>query len=198
MSAFAHRACSLKSLVGLFVVAALLEGCGSGHASLEQAKEEFYKNNPEIAAQRKTLGKLSGRVTVDGMPPKDGVTVFVVLNNPEHPTPGSKTFAACDAEGNFEFKTYEQGDGVPVGKYVVEIVGLRKEKIRGRAAIVRFVGPDAFGNLYNDPDKNKDDPTLVVDVQAPGRTDYAIDLKVAGKNTVAEPGKNAITKIAGA
>jgi hypothetical protein len=192
----ASRALSFPCLAALLLVGAL-EGCGGGRPSVDQAREEFYKNNPEIASQRKQVAKFSGRVTVDGQAPPEGVTLFVVLNSPDHPEAGAKVSTACDAQGNFEFKTYQQGDGVPIGKYVLEFVGLHKQKIRGRAAVVHFVGPDALKNLYNDPERNKDNPTFLLDVEAPGRADYAFDLKVAEKDAVTSPGPKAVTKITG-
>lgn len=195
MFPLAHRAPSTQWLVALFIVATALQGCGGGQPTEQQQTEEFYKNNPKIAAARKEIAKFSGRVTVDGMPPQQGVTLFVVLNDPEHPTPGIKQFAACDAEGNFEFKTYENGDGAPVGKYAVEFVGLKAHKNRGRSRTTPYVGPDALKNLYNDPEKNKDNAAFIVDVKPPGRTDYEFDLKVADKEGVTAPGQFAATKI---
>jgi hypothetical protein len=196
MRPLAHRAPSLLCLVALFTLATALAGC-SGRPSNEQSKEAFYKANPEIAAHKQQIGKFSGHVTVDGQPPSEGTTLFIALNNAEHPEPNPKLLAPCDADGHFEFKTYEKGDGVPVGTYIVEFVGLKKQMVKGRARVVRFVGPDTLNNLYNDPEKNKDNPTFKVDVTQPGRTDYEFELKVAGQQPVASPGKLAITKVAG-
>jgi hypothetical protein len=195
MFPLAHRAPSNQWLVALFILATALQGCGGAQQTEQQQTQEFFKSNPKIAASRKEVAKFSGRVTVDGMAPPQGVTLFVVLNDPEHPTPGIKQFAACDPEGNFEFKTYESGDGVAVGKYVLEFVGLKAHKNRGRSRVTPYVGPDALKNLYNDPEKNKDNPAFVIDVKAPGRTDYEFDLKVADKEAVANPGQFAATKI---
>jgi hypothetical protein len=195
MFPLAHRAPSNQWLVALFIFATALQGCGGAQQTEQQQTEEFFKSNPKIAASRKEVAKFSGRVTVDGMAPAQGVTLFVVLNDPEHPTPGVKQFAACDAEGNFEFKTYESGDGVAIGKYVVEFVGLKAHKNRGRSRVTPYVAPDALKNLYNDPEKNKDNPAFIIDVKAPGRTDYEFDLKVADKEAVVNPGQFAATKI---
>jgi hypothetical protein len=56
-----------------------------------------------------------------------------------------------------------------------------------------FAGPDELKNLYNDPEKNKNDAAFLVDVQPPGRTDYQFDLSVAGKDPVIKPGPHAVT-----
>jgi hypothetical protein len=81
---------------------------------------------------------------------------------------------------------------------VVAFVGLHPSATRGRSFTRRFAGPDALTNLYNDPDKNKDTPDFMVNVQPPGRTDYEFNLTVAGKQPVVAPGKNAVTQITGA
>ena len=196
MRPLAHRAPLLLSLSALFTLATALAGC-SGRSSSEQSREEFYKQNPEIAAHKLQIGKCSGHVTVDGQPPPEGECLFVILMNPDKPETGAKTNTICDTDGHFEFKTYEKGDGVPVGKYVAVFVALKRQKVKARAPVVKFIGPDALNNLYNDPEKNKDNPTFVVDVTKPGRTDYEFELKVAGQTPVASPGKFAVTKMSG-
>jgi hypothetical protein len=194
MCPIAHRAPSLLCLVALFTLATALAGCSRPSAGI--SREEFDKANPEIAAHRMQIAKFSGQVTVDGGPPAEGTTLFVLLNDPEHPNPNPKILASCDADGHFAFKTYEQGDGVPVGKYVVELVALKKQFVKGRARVIRYVGPDALKNLYNDPEKNKNRPEFLVDVQEPGRTDYEFALTVAGKDA-ASPGKFSATTLSG-
>jgi hypothetical protein len=181
----------------MFLAAAALQGCG-GQQSEKQTREEFYKNNPEIASARQDLAKFSGRVSVDGHPPDEGVALFLVLNDPDHPEKKISLRTKCDQDGSFAFKTYESGDGVPLGKYVVAFAGLHPSASRGRSFTRRFVGPDALSNLYNDPDMNKGNPDFIVNVQPPGRTDYEFNLTVTGKQPVATPGKNAVTQITGA
>ncbi|HUE15288.1 MAG TPA: hypothetical protein VMR25_14050, partial [Planctomycetaceae bacterium] len=55
-------------------------------------------------------------------------------------------------------------------------------------------GPDGFKNLYNDPEKNAKVPEFKIDQQAPGKSDYKFDLKLAGQQE-AEPGPKALTTI---
>jgi hypothetical protein len=57
------------------------------------------------------------------------------------------------------------------------------------------VGPDKLNNLYNDPERNKDNPEFMVDVADPGRTDYQFNLSVAGKDPIKTPGKFAATLV---
>jgi hypothetical protein len=67
----------------------------------------------------------------------------------------------------------------------------------GGSLLREYVGPDDLKNLYNDPQKNVNDTTFVIDVTQPGRDDYEFNLSVAGKEGVATPGEYAITKIQG-
>jgi hypothetical protein len=94
--------------------------------------------------------------------------------------------------------TYLAGDGVPVGKYVVEFVQLhlpRQRQRQGGGVARNYVGPDKLNNLYNDPERNKDNPEFMVDVADPGRTDYQFNLSVAGKDPIKTPGKFAATLV---
>ena len=119
--------------------------------------------------------------------------VLVVLWNTKTPPKGNPPYAPCDPDGDFEFHTYDKGDGVPVGNYVVCFVqlegGMRIGGPRG------WRGPDQLKGLYSDPDKNKDDKDFVVDLAAPGKTNWQFDLKIDGKEPVANPGPNAIKEL---
>jgi hypothetical protein len=182
----------------LLILATTLSGC-SGQRSAKDAEEQFYKDNPK--ATRKPVAKFAGIVTVDGLPPsnKDGY-LFILLNDFEHPTrmPGHQ--ARCNEDGTFSFMTYVGGDGVPPGTYIVEFVQLqvpRGGRQRNTAPARTYVEPDHLNNLYNDPDKNKSDPNLVVEVKEPGSTDHQFNVELAGKPPVATPGPLAITKLMG-
>lgn len=194
---------SLKWFVMLFVAVGTLEGC-NGVQSEEAAVNEYYKNNQDPRAQRLPVAKVAGRVLVDGQPPAQDAHLFVVLYDPKHlEKPGEmpKLMTKCDAEGNFAFTSYVTGDGIPYGKYVVTFVGLHRATRATRGLGARpgrqqeFIGPDALKNLYSDPEKNKDDPTFVANVEAPGRNDYEFQLVVAGKQPVTPPGQYAVTRI---
>jgi hypothetical protein len=167
----------------------------------QEAVEQYYKNNPGEQPQA-PLAKVAGRVSIDGQPPAADLRLFVVLSDPGHLDKQGETprvFARCDPQGNFAFTTYSTGDGVPYGKYVASFVELHRMKGTRRGRMPRpqliFVEPDELKNLYNDPEKNKNDPTFVLDVQPPGRTNYEFDLSVAGKDPVAKPGPHAVTWI---
>jgi hypothetical protein len=151
---------------------------------------------------RVPVAKVCGRVLIDGKPAADDLGLFVVLSDPEHlekPGPTPRMFAQCDPEGNFAFTLYYTGDGVPYGKYVATFVELHRRSLPGRARAPRpllyFVEPDELKNLYNDPEKNKNNPAFILDVQPPGRTDYQFNLAVAGKDPVKTPGRYAVTRL---
>jgi hypothetical protein len=174
----------------LFLAAAAISGCGSGRQSETQQLDEYFKNNPK--AKKETLAKFAGHVSIDGQSPAKDKKLFVILTDPDHPVRPSKQppahFAACDAEGNFEFTTYLKGDGVPVGKYVVTFVELHTPKAgpgphpMGMPSFAtKYVGPDDLKNLYSDPEKNKADSTYLVDVKS-AKSDYDFSLAVAGKD----------------
>jgi len=191
-------------MLALFV-AVVLEGC-SGRPTEQQAVDEFFKNNPKSQAQRQDVVKFVGQVTVDGLaPPRDRSRLFVILNDPQKlEKPGrdgpTRLFTSCDEKGNFEFTTYAKGDGVPCGKYVVTFAQLRrssKNGSRGGGLIQVFEGPDELKNLYNDPQKNRNEKEFAVEVQSPGKTDYEFGLSVAGKDPVPAPSEYAVTRVRG-
>jgi hypothetical protein len=194
------RGSSVGWVVGSLVALAALPGCNkSGGQRTDEAEQIAQLPN------KVTVAKFAGHVSVDGQPPapdaKEG-TLFVVLNDPQHLDKGAKAQATCDADGNFAFTTYAAGDGAPTGKYVVTFVQLPIAATGGRAGGVRrpsltkeYGGPDGLKNLYNDPEKNKDNPTFVVDITPPGRTDYDFSLTVAGKEPVKTPGQYATRQL---
>jgi len=195
--------CSKWTIV-LSLTATALAGCNRMQTE-EEAVNQYYKNNQGPQPARVPVAKLAGRVSVDGLPPAQNAHLFVVLYDPQHlekPVDAPRVMTQCDAEGNFAFTTYVAGDGVPYGKYVVGFVELRRPvPARGRGLGARagrqqeFVGPDELKNLYNDPDKNKDNPSFVLNVEAPGHSDYDFNLTLAGKEPVAKAGEYAVTRI---
>jgi hypothetical protein len=198
---------SLKWLLAFSLAAAASQGCGSGKGTEEQVLDQFFK---ESKMKRETVAKFAGHVTIDGQPPSRDVRLFVILNNAENFQKSGKTaplHAPCDAQGNFAFTTYVTGDGVPTGKYVVTFAALHHSVgsaggaggRRGRTPglMQQFVGPDELKNLYNDPEKNKNEAAFQVEVADPGRTDYEFSLSIAGKDPVPSPGQYAVTSIRG-
>ncbi len=199
MRSRARHALRLPCLVAFGVLAAALPGC-SRQKTASEALEEYFQSHPQV--KRATLARFAGHVTVDGQPPEKGgdYRLFLLLNDPQHLQKLPMPYTTVADDGSFSFMTYLAGDGVPVGKYVVEFVQLHLPHQRGRqgGGVARiYVGPDKLMNLYNDPEKNLNDSTFVVEVQPPGRDDYEFNLSVAGKDSVATPGKYAATIVPG-
>jgi hypothetical protein len=129
---------------------------------------------------------LAGKLTIDGQPPgKDG-TVIVMLDGPTVVGKIEPYYAYCRPDGSFEF----QG-GHSAGRFVITIAWLRERK---GVEWAEFLGPDRLKNLYNDPDRNAKRPEFVIRHEAPGKTNYRFNLKVAGERPV-QPGPNAVTHL---
>lgn len=163
-------------------------GCGGG-PSADQALAVRLKQEK---ITRQEVFPLAGHVTIDGHPPgSDTNVVVLVLNDTKSPqVPVDKRpRITCTPAGEFSFTTYLGDDGFPAGDYVVTFAMLADTK-RG------LLGPDQLKNLYNDPEKNKSIAEFHIDHKAPGRKDYAFDLKLAGKEPVEPPGQFALTGLA--
>jgi hypothetical protein len=168
----------------------LLAGCHES-TSGEQLKTQMKEMN----LTQKATAQFAGTVTIDGKPPKDALKdgLFIMMYDPNKPPKEGATPLKAIVNrdtGRFVFTTYSQGDGVPEGNYIVHFVAL-KHTIFGKAP--GFHEPDGLHNLYNDPDKNAQDPQFKLDITKPGKTDYLFDLKLEGKEPVSTPGEHAVT-----
>ena len=182
------------NVVGAIALCAVLASLGAGCGATSSANQALDEQLKASGSSRETLARFAGTVTVDGLPPVPGAkeafaVILYDLKNPPSATQPPR-FTYCRKDGRFEFNTYERGDGVPVGSYVVLFA---QPKVGGRGS-PGFKPSDSLKNLYNDPEKNGKVPEFKIDLTAPGRTDYAFDLSVAGKDS-AEPGPQAITQI---
>lgn len=111
----------------------LLSGCGR--------KEEPY---------RKQTYRVVGVVTVDGVPPDTPLQITchdVKGIDAEHPTVSA---SLTGQGGKFEISTYESGDGVPAGEYVLTF-----EWKQINLVTMNFGGPDRLNKRYNDPAKSE-------------------------------------------
>jgi hypothetical protein len=169
--------------------AVAIAGCGreSANQSVDKVLRESGKSRADVYA-------LAGKVTIDGQPADGGgfgqqrILVLLFEQGKFDAPSADVPKAFCDATGDFAFSTYDQGDGVAPGKYVLALVKLKYDKRKG------YFGKDGLKNLYNDAEQNSKISELVIDHQAPGKKDYAIDLKLAGRDA-ATPGPKAVTKI---
>lgn len=186
-----------RSVNGAFTLAAIaaiscaLNGC-SGSQSASTALDKALA---ATGTQKETTAQFAGNITIDGgSPGQMGVVrTIVVLWNLNNPPKGAPPYATCDEDGTFEFHTYDKSDGVAAGKYVVCFVQLEGGfRMSGPGG---WRGPDRLHDLYSDPEKNKEDKDLVVDLSPPGNGDWHYDLKVAGREPVGNPGPKAIKKL---
>jgi hypothetical protein len=157
-------------------------GCGrtSDRARLEEAFRE-------AGLPKSPVAPVAGVVTVDGSVPAP--FTLVMLWDPKSPS-GGVFRTTCDAEGKFAFTSYESGDGVPPGSYVV-LFG----QFNMGGKVGHFEAPDLLHNLYNDPDKNALKPEFQITVDATGKADYQFNLALDGIPPVAAPGPHAVTDL---
>ena len=167
-----------------------LSGCGGLTADQRVNAELTKLDKPKLK-----VFPFGGKVTVDGVPAQSerhSQRVYVVLFDRAKPDLKlrERPNAACDQQGEFSFQTYVPNDGVAPGEYVVAIAQLAIQERSGN-----FAGRDELQNLYNDPDKNDNEPMFVIKHGSPGNKNYVFDLRVAGREPVSDPGPRAVTGI---
>lgn len=130
----------MRAILAFVLAVWLLPGCGN--------------DGPE----RKPTYKVKGRVLVNGQPAKRlGVKCQPVAGlDATNPT---ITSAFTDENGVFELSTYEKGDGIPEGEYVLTFRWGEINPIGGG-----YDG-DKLGGLYNDAKKNAEDPKFKIKVE---------------------------------
>jgi hypothetical protein len=181
-----RRATEAIRLVG---VCAMLAAAGCSKSGNDQSLHALLKQSGD---NRASLYPLAGRVTIDGEPalyvkPQRLVMMLYDPTKPDLP-PFKRPCKDVSAEGTFAFGTYTKGDGIPAGKFIVAFAVL---EVTNRG----LLGPDQLNNLYNDPEKNANNPDFHIDHQAPGKTDYVFDLKVSGQQGSQTPGPRALTEV---
>jgi hypothetical protein len=170
---------SQKGTLVLAICSLMLAGCGRTNDRLKQAYQDAGVTKVPVA-------QISGAVTVDGVAPAP--FTLVMLWDPKKPN-ASVLRTICDSEGRFAFTSYEPGDGVPPGTYVILFAQFNMGRPLGT-----FDSPDLLNNLYNDPDKNGSKPEFQITVELPGRADYQFNLAVAGESR-GVPGPHSITEV---
>jgi hypothetical protein len=177
---------------GVAMLALLNLGCGKADG-IDAAMQQQLK---DLNAQKVSVAKFAGHVSIDGKTPREAYPkqALVVMLYDQNPKGRALLYQVCKKDGDFEFSTYEPGDGVPTGSYVVLFAELNATMMASKRSN-RFQGPDALMNLYNDPDKNAEIPQFKIDIAAPGKTDWVFDLEVQGKQPIGSPGPHAVTAI---
>jgi hypothetical protein len=172
-----------------FVAGLLSLGCAR-RQSADEAVDAALKARGET---RESVYPLGGKVTIDGQPAQSRRTenpMLVILNDKSKPDAPLRDRRRVEVgpEGAFAFSTYQSGDGVPAGTYVVTIVQFTFNKKRG------LMGPDQLKNLYSDPEKNALVNDFVINHQPPGKRDYVFNLEIEGKEA-GTPGPHTLTEL---
>ncbi|MCA9092961.1 MAG: hypothetical protein KDA68_05715 [Planctomycetaceae bacterium] len=159
----------------LFVIPLLFVGCGSGDSGPDNVVKKVTK-------------PASGKFTIDGVPPGQAGTEGT--DNPPHYNillklyPKGRAVTKDDlfptakvdpTTGKYEFATYNAGDGIPAGDYIITFESLNQAPI-GRY----LMGPDRFKNNFNNPVSQ--DPKYSVKVDEASKGDVAmpnIDIKMS-------------------
>ena len=99
---------------------------------------------------RKEVFPVAGKITVDGKDP--GAPVQVSCQNVDGMDTQNPTVSGCLTanDGSFALNTYETGDGVPAGKYVLTFVWSKWNPISNS-----FGGKDQLKGRYSDPQKSE-------------------------------------------
>lgn len=163
-------------------------GCGRSDGRLLQA---IAKSGQD----KRPVYPLAGKVTIDSQIPPSAAPnqkLIVMLFDRAQPklNVNQRPYVECNAQGEFSFTTYKAGDGIDPGDYVIVFAQLTLDRTDDS-----YRGPDALKNLYNDPDKNGTNPEFSIKHEAPGKSNYAFNLAVAGQEPVVEPGPRAVTVI---
>ncbi len=206
MARFLRNCISLELICGL-LLGIVATGCEHKVQTPQERLQLQYDTHPEFK-QPHPVAKFAGQVSIDGKRPQKNCKLFVILHDPKHLDEAAKSprplhYAVCEIDGTFSFTTYDRGDGVPPGNYVVTFVELHEPPGTARGSLFRaarirggprqYDQPDELNNLYNDPDKNMKQGPFVLDVNLPGKEDYRFALAVTGKKPILKPGPNAVT-----
>lgn len=104
---------------------------------------------PDGPFHKETI-RVSGQVFVDGQPPGASVQIMAHESggmDKEHP---SVTQAITENDGKFSMTTYETGDGMPPGEYVLTFTWQEFNVFS-----MSYGGPDKLNDRYNDPQKSE-------------------------------------------
>ena len=154
----------LRNPLFLILIYASMVGCRQSLSDQERLEIAF-------GGSMKTVVPVGGTVLVNGNAEPG---VFVRLHSEDGSRPAQVRPAVTDEDGNFQFTTYLQGDGVEPGKYKLTFQWLKMERLKKEG--IRTTGPDKLKNAYNDPKKSEFQ--IEVEEDAP-QTDLEYHLKVA-------------------
>lgn len=105
--------------------------------------------NHEEKPYRKPTAVVRGQVVVDGVPPDSPIKIICHPQGEPDTTHPSISNGMTGENGLFELSTYEQGDGIPPGDYVLTFQW-------GKVNLVSmsYGGPDRLKGKYANPEKS--------------------------------------------
>jgi hypothetical protein len=121
-------------------------------------------NDQPEGPPRKPVAKVVGKVFVDGKPAAGCEVQFHDLKGVDRSNPTFST-AFTDQTGSFSASTYDQGDGIPPGEYVVTF-SIKELNL----FTMQYGGPDKLNDRYSDPAKS----TFRAKVESDKRTDLGV------------------------
>ncbi|MBA3313206.1 MAG: hypothetical protein H0T47_07955 [Planctomycetaceae bacterium] len=106
---------------------------------------------------------VKGTVTVKGMPAIELTVKFRSLATPQGEAAiyAANPTALTDADGTFVVSTYEHGDGLAAGEYVITFEWLKFDRLSNS-----YGGPDRLGGKYADPKTSEFKLTVTGDEEA--------------------------------
>ena len=73
-----------------------------------------------VVANQKPTHPVQGKFLIDGLPVRGAVVTFHPQDDPG-PEP-ARSYARTEEDGSFKLSTYQQGDGAPVGRYLITVM----------------------------------------------------------------------------
>lgn len=104
------------------------------------------------APYRKPTSKVTGKLVIDGKEPGSAVKVdcLPISQTDSDPSHYSISSTMTQPDGSFEISTYQSGDGVPDGEYVL-VVMWGTLNVLSRS----YSGPDKLKGRYSDAKKSE-------------------------------------------
>lgn len=96
---------------------------------------------------RKTTSPVKGRITVDGKEPGSGIQIACHAAAGFDSVNPSVTSGESNPDGTFVLSTYQSGDGIPAGEYVL-LFTWQEFNLMSRT----YSGKDKLNNRYSKPE----------------------------------------------
>jgi hypothetical protein len=125
---------------------------------------------------RPPMGKVSGKVTYDGMPVDKGRVTFTPING-DGDSGGTSAMGVIESDGSYSLTTFNTGDGAMVGQHIVTVVVPTEDirelnKPRPDGSIPYILPKELIPKKYTDPSQ-----TPLRNTVAAGNNEINIELK---------------------